>query len=73
MIKRFLIVASNGECRVTRRRPQLSLNEFAFEVNVTVPDSWARVLGSVDIELPEAPTPTIDVAMTADPIEEMGS
>lgn len=54
-IKKFLIVRADGECRIVSRKPHLGWNEVAFELNVEIPQSWATIKGSIDINMPEPP------------------
>jgi hypothetical protein len=53
-ITAFLIYrAADASLRVVTRRPNLAWDEVAFTVEVTVPDPWGRLAGSVLIELPD--------------------
>lgn len=51
----YLIVDRAGETRTVKRMPTDPIpGEYAFEINLTIPDTPA-ILGKVDIELPEPP------------------
>lgn len=45
--------AHDQNLRVNRQRPHLDWDEIAFTVEVTVPNPWGRLAGSIVIELPE--------------------
>jgi hypothetical protein len=51
----YLVVRANGEVRVTKRRPTLAADEVGMALNITMPDGWGRVVGSVDVTMPEPP------------------
>lgn len=54
VVKAFLIYrARDTSLRVVTRRPQLDWDEVAFSVEVSVPNPWGRLAGSVLIELPD--------------------
>jgi hypothetical protein len=58
----FLIYrASDDSLRVNRQRPALAWDEIAFTVDVTIPDPWGRLAGSILIELPETGPAVIEV------------
>jgi len=42
-VRVYLIVASSGSCRLTKRRPALRWNEVAFPITVEIPQGWSRV------------------------------
>jgi hypothetical protein len=65
-IKRFLIVRADGECRIVTRKPNLGWNEVAFELNVEIPNSWAKITGSIDIQMPDPP----EASLTAQVVQE---
>ncbi len=57
--KRVLIVRANGDCRVisnTRMR-RLRLDEVGFNLNITMPETWGKMQGLIDVKLPDPPTP----------------
>ena len=51
----YLIVRADGNMRVIKRLSSLGADEIAYRVNVTIPDAWGRVNGSIDITMPEPP------------------
>ncbi len=51
--KKYLIFDSGGGVRTTSTTRGLRYNEIAYRLNVTVPDSWGRVAGDINITLPE--------------------
>ena len=53
--------ASDASLRVNVRRPDLAWDEVAFTVEVTVPNPWGRLAGSVLIELPESGPAIVEV------------
>lgn len=52
-IKKFLVVRADGDARIVSRMPKLRLDEFAYRLNISIPDSWASVVGDIDIALPD--------------------
>jgi hypothetical protein len=67
---RFWLVLTNGEeMRVVKRRPSLSPNEVAIEVNVKVPQP-PRLIGVIDIELPEPPAVIAESTVIEYPTED---
>lgn len=58
----FLVYrASDDSLRVNTKQPNLAWDEIAFTVNVTIPDPWGRLAGSILIELPETGPAVIEV------------
>lgn len=55
-LTRFLVVRADGACRVTKTKPNLALDEFAYRLQVTVPDAWSRVIGDIALTLPDPAT-----------------
>ena len=57
--KRILIVRANGDCRVVsnRRRNRLRLDEVGFDLHITIPETWGKMQGLIDVKLPDPPTP----------------
>lgn len=53
--------ASDESLRVVNKPPRLAWDEIAFTVDVTVPDPWGRLAGSVLIELPENGPAVVEV------------
>lgn len=65
----FWLVLTNGEdMRVMKRRPMLAANEVAIEVKVKVPQP-PRIIGTIDIELPEPPVAIVESAVIEYPDE----
>lgn len=58
--------ASDASLRVVTRRPSLAWDEVAFAVEVTVPDPWGRLAGSVLIELPDNGPAVVEVVHRED-------
>lgn len=52
-LRKFLVVRADGEARVVARTPRLRLDEFAYRLNISIPDSWAAVVGDINIALPD--------------------
>lgn len=63
ILRKYLIVRADGEVRVVSKTPRLSLDEFAYRLIVKIPESWASIVGQIDIELPE---PTVPPEVTVD-------
>lgn len=59
-LDRYLVISAGGAARVVNRLPVLSLDEFAYRLVITIPDSWASVLGEINIALPD-PDPTVEL------------
>lgn len=53
--------ASDDSLRVNNKTPRLCWDEIAFTVDVTIPDPWGRLAGSILIELPEQGPAVIEV------------
>ncbi len=51
----YLIVRADGTMRVIKRFSSIGSDEIAYRVNVTIPEAWGRVNGSIDIAMPEPP------------------
>lgn len=63
-LKAFLIYrASDQGLRVVTRSPSLAWDEIAFNIQVTVPDPWGRLAGSILIELPENGPAVVEVVL----------
>jgi hypothetical protein len=58
---RYLVVSATGDARVAKRRPHLDANEVAYDLKIVVPDSWARVVGQLVVDMPDAPIPAVDI------------
>jgi hypothetical protein len=58
---RWLIIRADGSARVVNRSPyNLRADEVAYRLRLTVPASWGRIVGDIDITLPEAPEVRVD-------------
>ena len=53
--------ASDESLRINNKPPRLAWDEIAFTVDLTIPDPWGRLAGSVLIELPENGPAVIEV------------
>lgn len=62
--------ARDQSLRVVTRSPNLDWDEMAWSVEVTVPLSWGRLAGSIKLDMPEGPEPTVDVQLHPDFREE---
>lgn len=61
-IKGFLIVRATGDMRVTKKRPPLHIDEVAFPLTVTIPNTWGQVQRTtIDVALPEPPEARVTV------------
>ena len=61
MIKKlFLVVDAQGEARLVKRAAYIRANEAGFELRIQIPDSWGKVIGSIDITVPEPPSVTAE-------------
>jgi hypothetical protein len=64
-VAKFLILRSDGECRIVTKYPRLRFDEFAFRLNVTIPAGWGAVQSdSIELAMPEPPE---GVAVHVDP------
>ena len=62
-IKGYLIVKADGSIRVVKRRNPLYIDEVAFPLTVTIPETWGRVQStSIDVALPEPPEAIVTVS-----------
>lgn len=65
-IKLFLIVNSNGTCRVTKNAPDLKWNEVSLLLNLELPNElFTRPQFTATLSVPQgaATVPTIDIKM----------
>lgn len=62
-IKRAYLVyrASDDSLRINKWPPELAWDEIAFTIDVTIPDPWGRLAGSILIDLPEQGPAVIEV------------
>jgi hypothetical protein len=59
-MKVYLVIGADKRVRAARR-PQVKDDEVAIAVNLTFPDTWGRVLQTIDIAVPDwAPTVEVD-------------
>ncbi len=70
--ERVLIVRANGDCRVLSadRMIHLRLDEVGFNLNITIPDTWGRMQGLINVELPDAPSSKVIAEYLANGVEE---
>lgn len=55
-VKVYLVIDANQRVRAAKR-PQIKADEVAIAVNLVFPDTWGRVLQTVDVTVPDwAPT-----------------
>lgn len=63
-ITRYLIVRSSSECRIVSAKPhKLSITEFAFEINITIPERRQIIAGALTLEVPEFPEARVAAEM----------
>lgn len=61
-INGFLVVRADGEMRTTKKRVSLRIDEVAFPLTVTIPNTWGQVQPTkIDVELPEPPEARVTV------------
>jgi hypothetical protein len=61
-LKAFLIFrASDQNLRVVRTRPAVAWDEMYWEIEISVPDPWGRLAGSIVIDLPEGGPAKVEV------------
>ena len=49
----FLVVRANGDMRVMKRWPRLDDDEVAFRLVVRFPDGGGRVIGDIELDVPD--------------------
>lgn len=65
-LKAFLVYRANDQSlRTVRKLPRLAWDEVAFNIEVTVPDPWGRLAGSILVELPETGPAVVEVVQPA--------
>lgn len=53
----YLILRADGEARLTKRFPrQIGADEVAVRVKVTWPESWGRMIKTIEVGMPGPPT-----------------
>lgn len=63
-LRKFLIVKADGSMRIVGRTPDLALDEFAYVIAVEIPDAWSRIVGQIDLALPDpADLPAVQVRL----------
>ena len=68
--KVYLVIGADRKVRVARR-PQIRVDEIAIAINLTFPDTWGRVVSSIDITVPDF-TPDVEVDEPAGPEDDDG-
>ena len=48
----FLVIKADRSMRVAKR-PRLSADEIAVQINLTFPKDWGKVVGNIDITVPD--------------------
>lgn len=61
VVNGYLIVRADGSTRTVTKTPRLAMDEFAFRLRITLPESWGHVLGSIDVEVPDTVVPSIQI------------
>jgi hypothetical protein len=56
----YLVIKANQTMRVVRRLPDLSQGEVAIRLNLIFPDTWGRIVDTVEVTIPDF-TPTLEV------------
>ena len=56
----YLVIKANQTMRVVRRLPDLSQGEVAIRLNLNFPDTWGRIVDTVEVTIPDF-TPTLEV------------
>lgn len=55
IVKQFLVIRADGEVRVMKR-PRVGPDEVCFQLNITIPDGWGKIVGPpVTVNLPDPP------------------
>ncbi len=72
IVKAWLVLTNGEDLRVVKRAPRLAPNEVAIEIKIKVPQP-PRVIGTVDIELPDPPAVVVDSTVIEYPEEDDGS
>ena len=59
MIKKlYLVVDAEGEARLVKRPSYVRAGEAAIELRINIPSGWGRVVGAIEVAVPEPPTVT---------------
>lgn len=67
-IRAWLVITNGSDLRVVKNRPGLRPNEVAIEIKIKVPQP-PRIIGTIDIELPEPPPVIVDSTVVEYPKE----
>ena len=67
----YLVIRNGADVRWVKQRPHLQPNEVAVSVQITAP-SPPRIIGMVDITLPEPPPAIVETAVQPYPEEAPG-
>jgi hypothetical protein len=59
----LIIDLRDGSARTVRRKPEPVFGFVTYRLVVNVPDGWAKVLGDIELQLPEAPEGDISVEL----------
>jgi hypothetical protein len=60
--KYLIINCETGDARTVSRTPRdLTFGEIAYRLKINVPDTWGKILGDIELSLPEPPD---DVGVT---------
>lgn len=49
----YLVVKADRRMRVVQRLPELGVDEVAFRLVVQFPDGWGKVVGQLDVAVPD--------------------
>ncbi len=71
-IRRWIIIRNGDETRLVSRRPRLDPNEVAVEITIDAPNP-PRIVGKVDITLPQPPPAYADATVFEYEEEEEGA
>jgi hypothetical protein len=62
IVESYLIVNARGDMKIRKTR-QLKYDEIAFRLKVHVPDSWGRVQGNIELEMPDVPMKLVETGV----------
>ncbi len=60
-LRAYLVIAANGAMRLRQSPPPRTVGEIYYRLNVSMPDAWGLLQGSIDITMPEPPAAEISV------------
>ena len=49
---KYLVFGAGGDVRVVSTLRSLTYTEVAYRLKVSVPESWGRIAGDINVELP---------------------